>query len=153
MFANRVLALLVSVWFGAYVLAGYGVAPLLFQSLPKEQAGTLAGVLFSTVNYIGLFVWAVVYLAGVSARRQSFGRGGNSKLSSRLVAFTWLLLAVSQFVLVPLIRALRTGQTHWLSNLLGGEMGFWHGMSSSLYMLVSLLGLVLLMRLVRFEWH
>lgn len=152
MFANRVLALLAAAWFGAYLLAGYGVAPLLFQSLPKEQAGNLAGVLFSVVNYIGLFVWAVVYLAGLSAQRQAFGRN-NSKLSSRLTAFTWLLLAASQFLLVPVIRALRQGQTHWLPNLLGGEMGFWHGMSSSLYMLISLLGLILLMRLMRFEWH
>jgi len=103
MFANRVLALLAAVWFGAYLLAGYGVAPLLFQSLPKEQAGNLAGALFSAVNYIGLFVWAILYLAGLSAQQRSYGQ--RSKLSSRIVALTWLLLAVSQFALVPLIRA------------------------------------------------
>ena len=151
MFANRVLALLAAAWFGAYLLAGYGVAPLLFQSLPKEQAGNLAGVLFSAVNYIGLFVWAILYLAGLSAQKRSYGQ--HSKLSSRTVALTWLLLAISQFALVPLIRALRSGQTHWLSNLLGGELSFWHSMSSSLYVLISLLGLFLIMRLLRFEWQ
>ena len=98
MFANRVLALLAAVWFGAYLLAGYGVAPLLFQSLPKEQAGSLAGVLFSAVNYIGLFVWAILYLAGLSAQQRSYGQ--RRKLSSRTVALTWLLLAISQFALV-----------------------------------------------------
>ena len=151
MFANRVLALLAAAWFGAYLLAGYGVAPLLFQSLPKEQAGSLAGALFSAVNYIGLFVWAILYLAGLSAQKRSYGQ--RSKLSSRTVALTWLLLAISQFALVPLIRALRSGQTHWLSNLLGGELSFWHSMSSSLYVLISLLGLFLIMRLLRFEWQ
>ena len=151
MFANRVLALLAAAWFGAYLLAGYGAAPLLFQSLPKEQAGSLAGALFSAVNYIGLFVWAILYLAGLSAQQRSYGQ--RSKLSSRIVALTWLLLAVSQFVLVPLIRALRGWQTHWLSNLLGGELAFWHSISSSLYVLVSLLGLFLIMRLLRFEWQ
>lgn len=151
MFANRMLALLAAVWFGAYLLAGYGAAPLLFQSLPKEQAGNLAGALFSAVNYIGLFVWAILYLAGLSAQQRSYGQ--RSKLSSRIVALTWLLLAVSQFALVPLIRALRGGQTYWLSNLLGGELSFWHSMSSSLYVLISLLGLFLIMRLLRFEWQ
>ena len=101
------------------------------------------------MNYIGLFVWAILYLAGLSAQKRSYGQ--RSKLSSRIVALTWLLLAVSQFALVPLIRALRGGQTYWLSNLLGGELSFWHSMSSSLYVLISLLGLFLIMRLLRFE--
>ena len=90
-------------------------------------------------------------MAGLSAQQRSYGQ--RSKLSSRTVALTWLLLAVSQFVLVPLIRALRGGRAHWLSNLLGGELAFWHSISSSLYVLVSLLGLFLIMRLLRFEWQ
>ena len=150
MFTNKVSALLISAWFGAYLLAGYGVAPLLFQSLSKEQAGNLAGMLFAAVNYIGLGVWAVVYLAGLSAQRRSYG---HSRLTLRIVALIWLLLAASQFLLAPVIHALRTRQTHWLPDLFGGGMGFWHGMSSSLYILVSLLGLFLLLRLLRFEWH
>ena len=96
-------------------------------------------------------MWAILYLAGLSAQQRSYGQ--RSKLSSRIVALTWLLLAISQFALVPLIRALRGGQTHWLSNLLGGELSFWHSMSSSLYVLISLLGLFLIMRLLRFEWQ
>ena len=67
-----------------------------------------------------------------------------------LLAAAWF---GSQFALVPLIRALRSGQAHWLSNLLGGELSFWHSISSSLYVLVSLLGLFLIMRLLRFEWQ
>ena len=143
------LVLLFSLWFGAYMLAGYGTAPLLFQNLPREQAGYLAGVLFDVVNYGGLAVLAIVYLAGKSAQRHQYERSATTKI----VAFTWLLLAGSQFLITPVIKALRAESSNWLHQLLGGSFSFWHGLSSSIYILVSLLALFLLCRLFKFEWH
>lgn len=152
MFGNKILTVLFSLWFGAYILAGYGVAPLLFQSLPREQAGVLAGVLFDVVNYGGLFVLAAVYLAGRAAQQrvQAYGRRG---MTGKITAFAWLLLAVSQFLVTPVIKALREDGSNWLHGLLGGSFGAWHGTSSSIYLLVSLLALFLLWRLFRFEWR
>lgn len=138
-----------ALWFGAYVLAGYGVAPLLFQQLPAQEAGRLAGVLFDVVNYGGLAVWGGVYLAGRAARRHSYERSHTGKI----VALVWLLLAVSQFLITPVIKALREQQTHWLHDSLGGSFGAWHGTSSSIYLAVSLIALFLLLRLLKFEWR
>ncbi|QMT39571.1 DUF4149 domain-containing protein [Neisseria shayeganii] len=149
MFFSKLLVFLMCLWFGAYILAGYGVAPLLFQQLPQQQAGYLAGVLFDVVNYAGLLVWGLVYLAGRSAQGHRYERSHTGKI----VAFTWLLLAASQFLITPVIKALREKQTYWLHDWVGGSFAAWHGTSSSIYLLVSLITLFLLLRLLKFEWR
>ena len=59
---NRLCALLTSLWLGMQVMAGYIAAPILFERLGKQEAGNIAGMLFSINNYFGLLAWTVAWL-------------------------------------------------------------------------------------------
>lgn len=141
---RNVITVLLAAWFGAYLMAGYGVAPLLFQNLPKMQAGLLAGVLFDAVNYAGM---AVALMVRFGSRPDGYGQAPKGR---RLSLILFGLLAFSQFMITPVIKALRSGNTHWLSDMLGGSFAAWHGTSSAIYMLVSLLAVVLVARVLQF---
>lgn len=146
---TRVLALLLAVWLGAQLAVGYVAAPVLFAQLPGAQAGQIAGVLFAVQGWFGLAVWAWAAYAGRRAQERSLLKSASLKLTALL----WFLLACNEWLVSPVINALKTGSGHWLLNLAGGSFGLWHGIASSLYLLVSLLGLYLAVRWLRFEWH
>ena len=52
-----------------------------------------------------------------------------------------------------MIEAHKSGGSNWLLSLLGGSFGQWHGTSSVIYMLCSLLALGLVFRLLKLDWH
>ncbi|UOO93030.1 MULTISPECIES: DUF4149 domain-containing protein [Vitreoscilla] len=134
---KTVFTLLHALWFGAHLMVGYVVAPFLFAYandglLDKQVVGNIAGDLFDCVMYLGLVVslWWCVYL-----RQQN----GSNRLAKALLG----LLIMSQFVVTPVIVAIKQQQSHWLLNWVGGSFGMWHGISSSLYLLISILLMVL----------
>lgn len=142
---RKILTVFLAAWFGAYLLAGYGVAPLLFQNLPKMQAGMLAGVLFDAVNYAGMIVALSVHLA--TRRCDGYGQMPAGRNLSLILL---CLLSFSQLMITPVIKALRAGQTHWLSDIIGGSFSVWHGVSSTIYLLASVLALALVARVLQF---
>ncbi|MCP2040201.1 putative membrane protein YedE/YeeE [Neisseria sp. HSC-16F19] len=146
---TRLLAVLLGIWLGAQLVLGYVAAPVLFAHLPRLQAGHIAGVLFSIQSYFGLAVWALAAYVGRTQQARSLLKSRSLKL----MAVLWALLAVNEWLVTPVINALKTGGSHWLLALTGGSFGLWHGVASSLYLLVSLLGLYLVARWLRFEWR
>lgn len=146
---KRILALLLGLWLGAQLTVGYVVAPVLFAQLPKMTAGHIAGILFAYLSYFGLLVWAWVAYVGRLKQERSFLKSHTLKW----IALLWALVAVNQWLVTPVIHALKTEGANWLLTLAGGSFAVWHGVSSSLFLVVSLIGLVLVWRLLRFEWH
>lgn len=145
---NKLAVALAGIWLGMQVMAGYVAAPVLFKSLPKLQAGAIAGELFSVVSYTGLVVWASVYFIG---QRAASVRNLPS-INGKLIAVLWLGLAANQFLVTPVIEAHKTQATNWLLNLTGGSFGMWHGISSLIYMICAILALVLVWRISALEW-
>ena len=145
---NKLAVALAGIWLGLQVMAGYVAAPVLFKSLPKLQAGAIAGELFSVVSYTGLVVWALVYFIG---QRAASVRNLPS-INGKLIAVLWLGLAANQFLVTPVIEAHKTQATNWLLNLTGGSFGMWHGISSLIYMICAILALVLVWRISALEW-
>lgn len=145
---NKLAVALAGIWLGMQVMAGYVAAPVLFKSLPKLQAGAIAGELFSVVSYTGLVVWALVYFIG---QRAASVRNVPS-INGKLIAVLWLGLAANQFLVTPVIEAHKTQATNWLLNLTGGSFGMWHGISSLIYMICAILALVLVWRISALEW-
>lgn len=146
---NRLCALLTSLWLGMQVMAGYIAAPILFERLGKQEAGNIAGVLFSINNYFGLLAWIVAGLAVRSNQNRSFS--DNGKVAPKFIILLLLLTASNQFLISPVIAAHKTGTENWLLSLLGGSFGMWHGISSIIYLVCSVLGLGLLWRYLKFE--
>ena len=146
---NRSCALLTSLWLGMQVMAGYVAAPILFERLGKQEAGNIAGVLFSINNYFGLLAWIVAWLVVRSNQNRSFS--DNGKVAPKFIILLLLLTASNQFLISPVIAAHKTGTANWLLSLLGGSFGMWHGISSIIYLVCSVLGLGLLWRYLKFE--
>ena len=129
---NRLCALLTSLWLGMQVMAGYIAAPILFGQLGKQEAGNIAGVLFSINNYFGLLAWIVAWLVVRSNRNRSLS--DNGKVAPKFIILLLLLTASNQFLISPVIAAHKTGTANWLLSLLGGSFGMWHGISSIIYL-------------------
>jgi len=126
--------ILLTLWVGGLWTVGYVVAPVLFAKLDDHAlAGTLAGILFHIIAWIGLLAGTLL-LAGNQMRNP--GRRANWRAGALLLML--LLVAVGQFVLAPLIADMRAGG---LTD--GSAFAMAHGIASLGYLATSLLGLAL----------
>lgn len=144
---KRLAALCVGIWLGVQVGFGYVVAPILFAQLDKQVAGQVAGQLFHVSHYLGLLVWGLAWL--VLRRRSAWALGRGNQCLNRFILILLGLLAVSEFLITPTIAALKAGETTWLVNWFGGTFSVWHGVSSVFYLLQTLLGLGLVVKLLK----
>jgi len=132
--------LAITLWVGGLWAIGYLVAPVLFSSLADRQtAGMVAGKLFALIGWVGLgsatylIVFLVVRLGGGIFRSAAFW----------LVLLMALLTAVSQFGIQPLMAQLKADALprEVMESVLRDRFAAWHGFSSILYLVQSLLGL------------
>ena len=130
---KTLLVILQALWLGAHIAVGYVVAPMLFHfasqgELSRETAGNIASELFHVVMYLGLLTAVLWWLFCRSVRQPS-------QILNALI----VLLALSEWVITPVIVAIKQKQSQWLYDLVGGSFGMWHGISSSVYLLITLL--------------
>lgn len=119
-------------WIGMHATVGYVVAPALFANLEKMKAGDIAGQLFHAVSYCSFACCAVLLAMGFAAA-PGFARKARFWLLSACAA----LVAVSEFLLTPVIEALKKGTRDAL--LLRAfpvdSFAAWHGASQAAYLL------------------
>lgn len=134
---SRLLAgerILLTLWVGGLWAIGYMVAPALFASLDdRALAGSLAGVMFEIIAWVGLLCGGLLLLFN---QLRSAGRRFNWRALVLLAML--LLIGVGEFVLAPMIAGLR-------EQGLADSTGFarLHGVAASAYLVTSLLGLLL----------
>ena len=134
-----------TLWVGGLWTIGYLVAPTLFAALSADRqlAGGLAGKLFELIGWLGLGYAAYLLLymvlrAGVAAlRRWTFW----------LVVVMLVLGAVSLFGIQPLLAQLKADALprEVMESVLRNRFATWHGVSSILYLVQSVLGLLLVL--------
>lgn len=137
--------LLASAWVGGMWMAGYVAAPVLFQALPdKAMAGMAAGKLFAVAAYVGLFcaVYLLVYFylsRGKQVLRQSV---------FWIIVLMLSLTLIGQFGMQPLLASLKAQALpqYVMESTYAGSFRFWHGASSIIFLVQSLLGAVLLLK-------
>lgn len=130
----------ITLWVGGLWAIGYLVAPTLFSSLGDRQlAGLVAGKLFSAISWVGLACAA--YLLMYFFVRQ--GRWFFRSAAFWLVLAMMLMAAASQFGIQPLMTQLKTDALprEVMESIFRDRFTTWHGISSILYLLQSLLGL------------
>ena len=96
------------------------------------QAGEIAGILFHIISWLGLIIWGILFLTHTKIRLQTI-----------LLCTLLLSVAINQFLIAPVIDALKYGYEDWLLSLLGGSFGMWHGISSIVFMATALLSTAL----------
>ena len=144
---SRVLAVLAaSVWFGGMCAIGYLAVPVLFQTLPDRQlAGMLAGKLFSVTAYMGI-VCALYLLAYYFAQ---CGRQAVRQKVFWVIAVMLLLTLGGQFGIQPILADLKAQAlpAEVMHSAFANTFRTWHGVASIIYLVQSLLGIVLVLKI------
>jgi hypothetical protein len=131
--------ILLTAWVGGLWAIGYLAAPVLFKILDDRRlAGELAGQMFKIIAIVGLICGSVLLISAL------IRNGARWLRSWRGVALIVMLalVAIGLFVLQPMIQDVKAlglieGSTQMR------RFGMLHGISSLLYLLTSVCGLVL----------
>ena len=143
----RHLALLcAALWVGGMAAVGYLAVPVLFQTLPDRQmAGLLAGKMFAVMAYVG--IGCALYLLAYQLRE--FGQLCWKQKTVWIITAMLLLVLIGQFGIQPAMAELKAQALpqEVMQSALAGQFKALHGVASILYLIQSLLGLALLIRL------
>lgn len=143
-FADALYFIALTLWVGGLWAIGYIVAPTIFSTLADRQlAGALAGKLFSLIGWIGLgcaaylLIFMLLRIGSAALKRGVFW----------LVFLMALLTAVSLFGIQPLLVQLKADALprEVMEGVLRDRFATWHGISSILYLLQSLFGLLVVL--------
>lgn len=138
--ADSLYLVAITLWVGGLWAIGYMVAPILFAYLGDRQlAGMLAGKLFSAVAWLGL--GCATYLLGyMLVRFRARSMGSAIFWLSLLMA---LMAALQLFGIQPLMEQLKLEALprEVMESVLRDRFATWHGLSSIIYLVQSLLGL------------
>ncbi|HMW18007.1 MAG TPA: DUF4149 domain-containing protein [Accumulibacter sp.] len=147
--ADALYQIILTWWVGGLWTVGFVVAPMLFSTLAGNRplAGALAGRLFELIGWIGLacacylLPYLLFRLRSTTFKRWHFW----------LVVVMTLLTAVSLFGIQPLLAELKTDALprEVMESVLRDRFATWHGISSGLYVLQSVLGLLLISGVLR----
>lgn len=139
-FSESLYLLLISLWVGGLWAIGYLAAPVLFSTLESRlQAGLVAGKLFALIGWFGIA--AATYLLCFLMQRW------RALVLKRSVFWLILCMALmtlaSQFGIQPLMAQLKSDALprEVMESVLRDRFATWHGVSSILYLLQSMLGL------------
>lgn len=129
--------ILLTIWIGAMWTVGYIVAPTLFAMIEdRTLAGAIAGRLFMVVSFIGIF--SSIFLLFTMAVREK--QQILQQWRSWVLIFMLIIIVVGEFILQPLMAALRQDG---ISPAEKTQFGMLHGIASVLFLINSLAGLIL----------
>lgn len=132
--------LLLSLWVGSMVGIGYIATPILFKTLDdRKLAGSLAGEMFYLVTIVGLVCGGILLMLRYKEQSVALFKQWRGWLLLLMLA----LVAMSMFVLQPMIAEVKAlGIVEGSEN--AKKFGMLHGVSSVLYMITVISGLLLL---------
>lgn len=134
--------LCITLWVGGMLAIGYLVAPVMFQQVTdRALAGTVAGELFSLFAWVGLACG--IYLLGFMRVRK-----GARAMQSQIfwvVLIMMVLVIAGKFGVQPVLAQLKHDALPMpvMESTLRQRFILWHGISSGLFLVQSLFGIVL----------
>lgn len=142
--ADALYQLAITLWVGALFAIGYLAAPTLFAQLAdRTLAGSLAGEMFKWVAWLGI-ACAAYLLLFLMARR---GFGVFKSAVFWLVLVMLGLTVAGYFGIAPILAQLKADALprQVMESALRDRFATWHGISSGLYLIESLLGVALVL--------
>lgn len=144
----RLRLLLGTFWVGSLWTIGYVVAPTLFMTLSdRVLAGTIAGSLFRIEAWLGVVIaLGLVFLVRFQSATLS---DVDRRRVLRLVVGMVLCIGLGYFATQPFMAVLReaAGPAGVMASDERVKFGVLHGISSGFYLVQSLLGVALVLRL------
>ena len=147
-FAEALQSIAATLWVGAMWGIGYIVAPVLFSRLgDRALAGLIAGKLFSLIAWVGIA--SAIYL--LLFRMVRYGGGVFKQGVFWIVLLMLALVCAGEFGIQPIMAALKEEALpkQVMESVLRDRFAAWHGVSSVLYIIQSLLGAALVVLLGR----
>lgn len=142
--AESLYTLAIALWVGGMCAIGYLAAPVLFHELSdRALAGNLAGAMFRIVAYAGLACGGYLLLYLLFRRGWRVVQSGVFWIVLAMVVLT----AAGHFGVQPILAQLKADALprQVMETALRDRFAAWHGVSSGLYLVQSLLGLWLLL--------
>ncbi|OHC67904.1 MAG: hypothetical protein A3H93_04065 [Rhodocyclales bacterium RIFCSPLOWO2_02_FULL_63_24] len=140
--ASALYSIAVAVWVGGLLAIGLIAAPVLFTQLAdRAVAGNLAGAMFSITAWVGLACGGYLILFVIGAK-------GWRAIKSSVFWIVLLMLALTiagHFGVQPILMQLKADALprQVMESALRDRFQTWHGVSSALYLVQSLLGIAL----------
>jgi MFS family permease len=132
--------LLLTLWVGSMWTIGYIVAPVLFKVLVDRQlAGMIAGKMFEAVSFIGIFCGVVLLISGL----YWFGKKVFKQWRIWILLLMLVIIGISAGMIQPMMQELKLDGLE--NQAVSARFGMMHGVSSVLYLINSLLGLILVL--------
>jgi len=132
--------LLMTLWIGGVCAVGYLVAPILFATLDDRQlAGMLAGKMFSAISWAGLVIGVLLTVGCLVSQGSAWLR----QWRGWAMAVILIIVVSMLFVVQPMMADLKAQGPIIPGSDLAATFGRLHGISSGLYLVMSLLGLTL----------
>jgi len=130
--------LLLTLWVGGMWTVGFLVAPTLFAMLADNRmlAGSIAGRLFTTMSYVGLVCGALLLLAVI----MQHGKAWLRQWRAGVLLLMLVIICIGEFVLQPMMAELKQAG---LQDENAAAFARLHGVSSVLFLINSVAGLVL----------
>jgi len=142
---NHLASIVLTLWVGGLWVVGYLAVPTLFYSQPDRQlAGMLAGKMFETMGYVSILCGLYLLFHRWAEVRKQLSRD----VSAWLVIAMLLITLATQFYIQPLMADLKSQvlPLDVMQSSFAGQFKMWHGISSILYLIESLLGAWLAIR-------
>lgn len=141
-FASALYTIAVTLWVGGLLAIGYLAAPVLFSQLAdRSVAGSVAGAMFSAIGWVGLACGTYLMLFIFA------GKGWRAIQSGVfwIVLLMLVLTVAGHFGVHPLLAQLKAEALprQVMESALRDRFSTWHGVSSALYLVQSLLGISL----------
>lgn len=143
-FADGLYSIAIAVWVGGMLAIGYIAAPVLFSQLTdRSLAGNLAGAMFTATAWVGIVcgTWILLFLAVRKGWRVI-------KAGVFWIAALMLVLVIAgHFGIQPVIAQLKADALprQVMESALRDRFSAWHGISSAVFLLQSLLGIALVL--------
>jgi hypothetical protein len=145
---NAIEAAAITLWVGSLWAVGYLAVPTLFANLPdRVLAGALAGKLFGAVAWIGIGCGALLLVVALGQSGAAALRQGQSWVIGAMLALT----LAGHFGVQPVLQRLKdeVAPAPVMESANRGAFARWHGVSSGLYLVQSVLGLALVVMRAR----
>jgi hypothetical protein len=147
MWLARTRLLLATAWVGSLWAIGYVVAPSLFATLPdRVLAGTIAGSLFRVEAWLSL-IFGLTLVGLIRVSKADSAVPSNTLI--KLIAAMLFCTVIGYFGLQPWMAALReaAGPAGVMASEARMHFGILHGASSAFYLIQSLLGAVVILKI------